>query len=430
MKNKSQKNIPIGWSQMLAGDIFSFVRSYSFSREKLTNGVSSNGNVGNIHYGDIHSTYNSLKINLKDTPIPIVNNKGFNPNKEDLIIDGDLVMSDASEDYEGVGVTVLIDGVKDRKVVGGLHTFVLRDKKRVTNKYYRQYIFRNPKVRNRLQKVANGVSVYGISKKEVLKLFLTIPPMKEQDEIVKILETWDEVINKLTKRIEIKKNIKKGLMQNLLTGKVRLTGFKDKWKLIKLGSLGKTYSGLTGKNKDDFGSGKPFITYMNIYSDSKININKCGLVKMNEEENQSEAQYGDIFFTTSSETPHEVGISSVLLDKNSTDLYLNSFCFGFRLNNFKTLLPEFARYYFRGQKFRREMTRIAQGASRYNLSKKYFLDTPINIPANIKEQEAIANVLSIADQELKLLSEKLSFLKDQKKYLLNNLVTGNIRIKA
>lgn len=77
-----------------------------------------------------------------------------------------MIIADASEDYEGIGVCVSVHGLNNNKVVGGLHTYVLRDRKGITNEYFRQFIFRNPIVRNKLQKVANGVSVYGISKKK------------------------------------------------------------------------------------------------------------------------------------------------------------------------------------------------------------------------------------------------------------------------
>ena len=73
------------------------------------------------------------------------------------------------------------------------------------------------------------------------------------------------------------------------------------------------------------------------------------------------------------------------------------------------------------------MLRLAQGASRFNLSKKYFLVTKINIPSSVQEQSAIANILTTADQEIELLQRKLKKLKEQKKYLLNNLITVAIR---
>lgn len=267
----------------------------------------------------------------------------------------------------------------------------------------------------------------GLNLSLLKSLKIKLPNISEQQRIVAVLETWDQAIEKLEKKIKFKKNIKKGLMQNLLTGKVRLAGFSDEWKTIKLNDIGKTYTGLTGKDKNDFGSGKPFITYMNIYSSSRINLDNCEFVKINNGESQNKSKYGDIFFTTSSETPHEVGMAAVLLNKNAKDLYLNSFCFGFRLNDFKILSPEFSEFLFRGQEFRKQMTRIAQGASRYNLSKKYFLETKIKIPSDMKEQNAVADIIKISDKEIEALEKKLVFLKGQKKYLLNNLITGAIR---
>lgn len=204
--------------------------------------------------------------------------------------------------------------------------------------------------------------------------------------------------------------------------------YPDNWREISIGELGKTYSGLTGKDKDDFGKGKPFISYMNIYSNPSINLNIKDLVDVKEGENQNKVKYGDIFFTTSSETPEEVGVSSVLLNDPKEDTYLNSFCFGFRLDNFDTLLPEFAQYYFRSQNFRKQMFRIAQGASRYNLSKKYFLETKIHIPKSIDEQKRIVKILRTLDKQIYCTDRSLKILKDQKKYLIENLVEGSIRM--
>src|SRR3990167_2275381 len=105
------------------------------------------------------------------------------------------------------------------------------------------------------------------------------------------------------------------------------------WNSIRVGDLGFVYSGLRSKSKSDFGQGSPFITYMNIFSNSKIDKNRFDLVNVGAGENQSKVKYGDVFFTVSSETPEEVGMSSVLLDEVD-NYYLNSFCFGFRLNDF------------------------------------------------------------------------------------------------
>ena len=260
----------------------------------------------------------------------------------------------------------------------------------------------------------------------IKNLQIPLPPLPEQKKIADCLSTWDVAIEKQNALINALTQRKKALMQQLLTGKKRLPGFSGEWKEVKLGSLGKTYNGLTGKTKEDFGEGKPFITYMNIFSNPKINISNFEYVKMGVNENQNKAIYGDIFFTVSSETPNEVGMASVLLDEIN-DLYLNSFCFGFRLNDFKNLLPEFSSYLFRNDLFRKDVYKLAQGSTRFNLSKLELMKIKIKLPS-LSEQTAIAEILTIADRELQLQKEKLVQLQTQKKGLMQVLLTGKKRL--
>jgi len=268
----------------------------------------------------------------------------------------------------------------------------------------------------------------GINSEEYAELLIPCPDLLEQQKIADILSTWDKAIELKEKLIEQKKEQKKGLMQRLLTGKVRLPGFEGEWKEVRLGSIGSAYNGLTGKNKEDFGSGKPYIPYKNVFNGSRINIDQLEYVQILETENQNKVKYGDIIFTASSETPEEVGMSSVLLD-HVDELYLNSFCFGYRLNDFNTLIPEFAQYLFRGNVFRKELLKLAQGSTRFNLSKNEVLKIKIKIPG-LEEQKKIAFVLTIFDREIDLLEQELEALKQQKKGLMQLLLTGKVRVKC
>ena len=265
-----------------------------------------------------------------------------------------------------------------------------------------------------------------LSQNIINNLKIPLPPLPEQKKIADCLSTWDVAIEKQNALINVLTQRKKALMQQLLTGKKRLPGFSGEWKEVKLGNLGKTYNGLTGKTKEDFGEGKPFITYMNIFTNPKIDISNFEYVKMGTNENQNKAIYGDIFFTVSSQTPDEVGMASVLLDKVN-DLYLNSFCFGFRLNDFKSLLPEFSSYLFRNELFRKEVHKLAQGSTRFNLSKLELMKIEIKLPS-LEEQTAIAAILATADRELQLQKEKLAQLQTQKKGLMQVLLTGKKRL--
>jgi len=288
-------------------------------------------------------------------------------------------------------------------------------------------------------------------------IILSFPPLPEQTTIAQILSTADKAIETTETLITLKQQKKKWLMQNLLTGKVRLPeydncpvpvqerirlindgmvpeGYKQtkvgiipvEWEEMQLKKHGETYSGLSGKNKEDFGSGKPYIPYKNIFLNSKIDEEYLDYVRLSESEKQHKVKYGDVFFTTSSEIPEETGLSSVLLDNIQSECYLNSFCFGYRLHNFKSLSPHFLRFFLRGEQFRRSIIRLAQGSTRFNISKKFILNLFVFVPS-ITEQTAIANVLSTADKEIDLLKQKLDTLKQQKKALMQLLLTGIVR---
>lgn len=260
---------------------------------------------------------------------------------------------------------------------------------------------------------------------------INLPPLPEQKKIAQILSTWDKAITTTEKLLANSQQQKKTLMQQLLTGKKRLLDgngvrFKGEWRRVQLSDLGSTYAGLTGKTKDDFGRGKPYIPYMNIFKNSRIDIQRLEYVNVREDESQSKSKYGDIFFTTSSETPDEVGMSSVLLDEVE-DLYLNSFCFGFRLNDFNILIPEYARYLLRSEHIRRQISMMGQGATRYNLSKKQLLKLELDIPSS-EEQQRIAIVLFTADQDISMFQDKLAALKNERKALMQQLLTGKRRV--
>lgn len=269
-----------------------------------------------------------------------------------------------------------------------------------------------------------------LSLTDISNLKFLLPPLPEQEKIAGILSCWDDGIEKLSALIEKKKIQKKALMQQLLTGKHRLKGFSSPWHEVKLGNVGTTYTGLSGKDKESFGHGKPYIPYLNIYQNFVIDTNQFELVAIKDGENQNTVKYGDIFFTTSSETPDEVGISSVLLEEPKEETYLNSFCFGFRLHDFSILLPFYAAYLCRSEQIRKTMYMLAQGATRFNLSKTEFLKSYIYIPSDIAEQKAIAEILSKADEEIELLNKKLEAFKQEKKALMQQLLTGKIRVKV
>lgn len=200
------------------------------------------------------------------------------------------------------------------------------------------------------------------------------------------------------------------------------------WRLEKLGTFGETFTGLSGKTKEDFGSGKPYIPYLNIFNNAIIRDGDFDFVNIGEDETQSLVKNGDLFFTTSSETPEEVGMCSVYLG-NESELYLNSFCFGFRANSEDDISTEFTAQLFRSALGRRIIYKLAQGATRYNISKTNLLLEEIPFPP-LPEQKAIAQVLSTADAAIHT-TENIRAQKElRKKWLMQQLLTGKKRLKG
>lgn len=226
--------------------------------------------------------------------------------------------------------------------------------------------------------------------------------LAEQTKIATFLTAVDEKLTQLKKKKTLLEQYKKGVMQKLFSQELR---FKDDnnqdfpdWQEKTLGEMGETYNGLTGKNKDSFGTGKPYIQYKQIFDDSKIDVTRFELVEISYDEKQNKVKFGDIFFTVSSETPDEVGMSSVLLNEVE-ELYLNSFCFGYRPFSLQILSPFYARYLFRSEQFRKTVIVLAQGSTRYNLSKLGMMNLIIGLPS-LPEQQKIATFLSSIDEKI------------------------------
>ena len=198
------------------------------------------------------------------------------------------------------------------------------------------------------------------------------------------------------------------------------------WSVKQIGKIGYTYSGLTGKEKNDFGKGNArYITFLNVLNNPVLRTNIFERVSVSDGEHQNLALKGDLFFNTSSETPEEVGICA-LLDDDVPNLYLNSFCFGYRLTD-----PEvdglFLSYFFRSKAGRDIMTMLAQGATRYNLSKESFNKTLIAFPP-FEEQKKIAEALSGIDDMLGALDVAIAKKRQIKEGLMQQLLTGKTRL--
>lgn len=191
------------------------------------------------------------------------------------------------------------------------------------------------------------------------------------------------------------------------------------WENIKLNDIGKTYNGLCGKRGEDFGTGDPYVSYKQVFNGETIKIEECPLVVIKDGEKQHKLKKGDILVTISSETAQEIGMVNVITEDLKTNVYLNSFCFIFRPQS-NCLIPSFAKYLFNSSLYRKQIVSIAQGITRYNLSKDNFLKLKLFIP-NLQEQQKIASCLLSIDDDIAATTQKLEQLKIHKKALLQKL---------
>lgn len=297
-----------------------------------------------------------------------------------------------------------------------------------SNEHNSEYLYQNLWSRyEELRELSSGDGGRGGLNLKIIKSFpCAFPKLQEQDYIAETLSDMDNLISSLEKLIEKKKAIKQGAMQELLTGKKRLPSFDGEWEDCTISKMGEFYSGLSGKTKKDFDCGEAhYITFLNVLSNVKIDTSMLASVDVRENESQNTVRKGDLFFNTSSETPEEVGMCAVL-DEELTNTYLNSFCFGFRLFN-DTHNPLFLSYYLNSAIGRKIMSFLAQGATRYNLSKNNFAETIITLPCK-EEQTAIASVLSDMDSEIEVLEQKLAKTRQLKQGMMQQLLTGKIRL--
>ncbi len=434
-KNSPLGLIPEDWELKLFSEVFDYINTPSFSRDNLTN-EKTEKEVKYIHYGDIHSTFKSELLDVEKVIIPYLKDEFVDESKLNYLTEGDLVIADASEDYKGIGECIELKNVKNTKIIGGLHTIVARSRDNQTHNGFRTYIFNSHLVSKSLKTIATGISVYGISKGNLSKLKLPIPPRPEQKAIADCLSTWDKAIEKQNALITQKELSKKALMQQLLSGKKRVKGFEDQkgthktdfgykipkdWQIVTVSDL---FVERHDKSNDQNEYPLFSLTIENGLTEKTERYERSFLLKDKENNQYRIVCPDDILFNpmnlrfgaiAKSEIDYKVLVSGYYNVISVKDNFVNVNYF---IELFKT--AEFSNFY----------DRIAIGSlmekKRVHLSN--FLKLQVPLPS-FEEQNCIAKVLQSADDELQLLKKKLEQLKEQKKGLMQVLLTGKKRLK-
>lgn len=293
------------------------------------------------------------------------------------------------------------------------------DKNRI-NKDYLVYYLKMRSVQNLILAKAGTSTIPDLNHGDFYSIPFIYPnDIKEQKAIVDKLNNIDNLINLLQIEIKKKEKIKNQVMTELFSEN------NQKSKTIKLSQIGYTYNGLSGMDSSNFNGGdKKYITFLNVLNNPIV---KVGLYeKFHCNNKQNKIIKGDLFFNTSSEIPEEVAMCSTL-DCDVENVYLNSFCFGFRITDL-SVDNKYLSYYFRSMCGRNIIKTIAQGSTRYNLPKEKFLNYEINVLRDIKEQKRVAAILVNMDNEIELLTIKLEKYKKIEEGMMEDLLTGKVRL--
>lgn len=261
-----------------------------------------------------------------------------------------------------------------------------------------------------------------------MRMPVPVPSREEQQKIADCLTSLDEVIAAQGRKVEALKAHKRGLMQQLFPRegetrpRLRFPEFRDapEWRVESLARLGHFLSPLSGKTASDFDCGEAkFIPYSNVFEHAFIDAAALRAVNVSAGERQNRVRKGDVFFTVSSETPADAGMSSVLLE-DIADCYLNSFCALFRFSEMIDVDSVFAGYFLRSPPVRAYLASNAQGAIRYNISRSVFQELQLLLPS-FGEQRRIADCLASVDSLITAESNQLAALKTHKQGLMQQL---------
>nr|WP_212888381.1 restriction endonuclease subunit S [Helicobacter pylori] len=249
------------------------------------------------------------------------------------------------------------------------------------------------------------------------QITIPIPPLEIQQEIVKILDAFTELNTELNTELKARKKQYqyyqnmlldfKDANQNHKDAKMSAKPYPKRLKTLlqtlapkgvefrKLGDIGEFYSGLVGKSKKSFSQGNKFyVPYVNVFNNPQLDLNALESVQIGDKEKQNTIQLGDVLFTGSSENLEDCAMSCVVTQKIEKDIYLNSFCFGFRFFDENLFNPSFLKHFLRDYNFRKNISKVANGVTRFNVSKQLLSKITIPIPPLEIQQE----IVKILDQ--------------------------------
>ena len=434
MEKASIIKVPKEWNVKTVEQVFDFYPTATYSRDKQVPKDSSELSIKYIHYGDIHTQYNML-LDATNTKIPYISRelkKDF-----EFVKNGDLIIADTSEDYDGVGKCVEVVNVRDNEIISGLHTLMLRQKGNDFIEGFKGYYFSSDIVKRELLRIVTGIKVYSITKATLAKVYLTIPSPQEQKVMMHFLSKVDEAITSVQNCIVAAERLKKSLMQNLLTGRMKPDGtfrtseefYIDEkygkvpvgWEVKKLKDIANIQRGKFAhrpRNDERFYNGKyPFV------QTSDVVESVFYLRKASQTLNEMGVSVSKCFPPNTIIMTIAANIGYVVLTNYL--VYFPDSLIGINVNE-NVILPSFTLLQLMG--YKNILDAQATESAQKNINYSNLRPLPIAFPMDKKEQQYIVNKVTNVFNDIEYKKSKIVVLERLKKSLMQNLLTGKITI--
>ncbi|OGS04901.1 MAG: hypothetical protein A3G41_01800 [Elusimicrobia bacterium RIFCSPLOWO2_12_FULL_59_9] len=416
--------IPVDWEVATFGESFQFLRTANNSRSDL----SSLEKVGYIHYGDIHTKW---RTTLRCDHVKLPKIKPAKVERIPRLRDGDLVMADASEDYDGLGVAVEVCNVGDQEIVAGLHTFLLRDRGGQFADGFRGYIQYIPAVRQRLIEAATGVSVYGLSKGRLADVPIPRPPLGEQKKIAEILSAVDAAIEKTGSVIEKTQHFKNGLMQRFITkgtGEERTKGslagtIPYNWNVVPLQEVCQKIQDGTHFSPKSKDGPYMYVTSKNIRM-GRLDLTDVARISTEEHREiyrRADIKFGDVLLTKDGAQAGNITINTI-----QEEFSLLSSVAMIRPDP-QRVCSEWIYQFYASAKGRKILRNQISGLAITRLTLDKIKKLPIALPS-MHEQKKITRTLGAVDNAIQQQEHCKEVSLRLKKSLMHVLLTGRVRM--
>lgn len=432
MENRPTKTIPKGWKSKTVDQVFDFYPTATYSRDKQVP-QNTDASIKYIHYGDIHTKYNIL-LDASNPLIPHID--GELKKDFELVKDGDLIIADTSEDYDGVGKCVEVVNVGDNQIISGLHTLMLRQKGDDFIDGFKGYFFSGEQVRNSLLRIVTGIKVYSITKTTLAKVSLLIPSHQDQEAFVSILSKVDQAITSVQNSIAAAERLKKSLMQNLLTGKMKPDGtIRTPEEFYIDEKFGKVPLGWEVKRVKDFGeviTGKtPPTDEPEVFSDQErgymfITPGDLDSAKYIEKTERYVSDKGIKYsYILPKNAVCEVCIGSTI---GKIGITIKKCCTNQQLTSMIVNEENDAEYFYYSMCYRREHFKSIAGINATpQINKSGYSKYKVLCPKDKNEQIEIAQKINSVDSDISKQEQKIRVLERLRKSLMQNLLLGIVK---